>query len=88
MDIDFCDEGSVYSTKFRRTSAKELIMTLSQHYRFKATESAQLAGQSNSSGEKSILAQAARSYTVLAENAEWMASNADKVVPADPALKD
>jgi hypothetical protein len=73
---------------FRRASAKELIVTLSQHYRFKATESAQLAGQSSSSGEQRILARAARSYTVLADNEEWLASNADKVVPADPALKD
>jgi hypothetical protein len=57
-------------------------VTHSQNYRSQAIELAQLAGRSNSPEEKGTLARAARAYTVLAENEEWMASNVDKVIPA------
>jgi hypothetical protein len=67
---------------------KEAIMTTSEIYRMKAAESAQFAKRSRSPGDAKIFIEAERSYTTLAENEEWMASNADKVVRAEPSRKD
>jgi hypothetical protein len=66
---------------------KEAIVTTSRQYRSKAAESAQLAKQSKSAQDKEAFGQAERSYKTLAENEEWLAANADKLVPADPSRK-
>jgi hypothetical protein len=55
-------------------------MTTADQYRAKAAQSAQLARQSGSSEDASAFARSERAYIMLAENADWMAANADKLV--------
>ncbi|MGP0089850.1 MAG: hypothetical protein ACLPKB_07805 [Xanthobacteraceae bacterium] len=67
---------------------KETMVATSQQYRAKAAEAAQLARQSNSINDISQFTQMARSYTTLADNEDWLAANADKLVSSDPSLND
>jgi len=59
-------------------------MTTSQQYRAKALEAAQLARQSKSLKDIRQFVQAARSFTTLADNEDWLTANADKIISPDP----
>jgi hypothetical protein len=63
-------------------------MTTSQQYRSKAIESADLAMLSKSSEEQQRFARAARAYAILAENEDWLAANANRLVPAGASRED
>jgi hypothetical protein len=67
---------------------KETMVTTSQQYRAKAAEAAQLARQSKSLGDIRQFVQAERSFTTLADNEDWLAANADKLVSPDPFRDD
>ncbi len=73
---------------YAQTHMKETMVATSQQYRAKAAEAAQLARQSNSINDISQFTQMARSYTTLADNEDWLAANADKLVSSDPSLND
>jgi hypothetical protein len=67
---------------------KETMVTTSQHYRAKAAEAAQRASQSKSLKDIRQFVQSERSYTTLADNEDWLAANADKLVSPDPFRND
>jgi hypothetical protein len=67
---------------------KETMVTTSQQYRAKAIEAAQLARQSKSLSDIRQFVQAERSYKTLADNEDWLAANADKLVSPDPFRND
>lgn len=67
---------------------KEARVTISQQFRAKAVEAAQLATRSKSLRDIRKFVQAERSYATLANNEEWLAANADKLVSANSFRKD
>lgn len=61
---------------------KEMTMTTAGRYRLKAAEAARFAKLSEPGSDRRNFVQSERSYTTLAENEEWLATNGDKLVPA------
>jgi hypothetical protein len=59
-------------------------MSTGQQYRAKASEYESLLASARSSGEASELRELVQSYLALAENADWVATNLDRIIrPGD-----
>jgi hypothetical protein len=56
-------------------------MSTTEQYRAKAGEYAKLAGLANGSDEARAFQRLERSFTELADNAQWVIENHDKTVP-------
>ncbi len=57
-------------------------MSTSEHYRAKASEYAKLSGIANDANEAREFAGLERSFTELADNAQWVTENHDQTVHA------
>jgi hypothetical protein len=56
-------------------------MFTAEQYRAKAIEYSNLAGMTNSPSEMSEFRRLERSFTELADNAQWVTDNRNKMVP-------
>ncbi len=56
-------------------------MFTAEQYRAKASEYAKLAGTANDADEMREFQRLERSFTELADNAQWVTDNRDKMVP-------
>lgn len=56
-------------------------MFTAEQYRAKASEYANLMGTANGANEKREFQTLERSFTELADNAQWVTDNHDKMVP-------
>jgi hypothetical protein len=57
-------------------------MFTAEQYRAKASEYAKLAGTANGPDEARAFQRLERSFTELADNAQWATENHDKMVPS------
>jgi hypothetical protein len=68
-------------------SRKGLPMFTAELYRAQASEYAKLSGMATGANEERELQKLERCFTELADNAQWMTENLDKMVRAtEPAL--
>lgn len=63
-------------------SQKGLPMFTAELYRAQASEFAKLSGMANGANEERELQKLERCFTELADNAQWMTENRDKMVHA------
>ena len=61
---------------------KDLSMSTAEQYRAKASEYANLLGMTNGADELLEFQRLERSFTELANNAQWVSENQDKTVHA------
>ena len=66
----------------RRLSQKGLPMFTAEQYRARASEYAKLVGRANGPNELQEFQRLERSFTALADNAQWMTDNRGNMVQA------